>query len=185
MALTDSLTQLANRRCFDMALQKEWGRATRNRSSIAVISLDIDWFKQFNDRYGHFHGDEFLIHVAILIGQSVNRASDLAARYAGEEFIILLPETDRAGALRVAEKVRSSIAEALIQHAASPFSIVTISAGVVATQVLGKESYKEFLTEADRLLYSAKSQGRNCIDGRLIQSGEEAIMAVGAPRQDR
>ena len=170
IALTDSLTSLANRRCFDKALQKEWGRANRNHSSVAVILLDIDLFKQFNDHYGHLAGDDCLIQVAKLINRDVSRASDLAARYGGEEFVILLPETDLAGALIVAEKVRSSIAQALIEHSASPFGIVTISAGVVATNTLEMNSFKEFLAEADRLLYCAKSKGRNSISGGPIRS---------------
>ncbi|WP_426119903.1 sensor domain-containing diguanylate cyclase, partial [Pseudomonas sp. DSP3-2-2] len=170
IALTDSLTSLANRRCFDTALQKEWGRANRNQSSLAVILLDIDWFKQFNDHYGHLVGDDCLIQVAHLIDKNVSRASDLAARYGGEEFVILLPETDLAGALIVAEKVRSSIAQALIAHEASPLGILTISAGVVATYASERENFREFLAEADKLLYGAKSLGRNCVNGRLIQT---------------
>jgi diguanylate cyclase (GGDEF)-like protein len=169
IAQTDSLTSLANRRSFDAALQKEWGRANRNQSGVAVILLDIDWFKQFNDQYGHLHGDECLKEVARLVRQSVSRTTDLAARFGGEEFVILLPETDLAGALSVAESVRLSIAQARIEHSASPLGMITISAGVVASQAPAKDSYKEALAEADRLLYCAKSQGRNCVEGRVLQ----------------
>lgn len=168
IAQTDSLTHLANRRCFDATLQQEWGRATRNNSFIAVILLDIDWFKQYNDRYGHLRGDDCLKQVAGIIGNCVNRAGDLAARYGGEEFVILLPETDLAGALSVAEKVRLSILNALIEHAGSPLGNVTISSGVVAISAPEKDGYTAALEEADRLLYCAKAKGRNSVDGRSM-----------------
>ncbi|SDI96148.1 diguanylate cyclase (GGDEF) domain-containing protein [Pseudomonas flavescens] len=174
IAQTDSLTQLANRRGFDRALEKEWGRANRNHSDVAIILLDIDWFKQFNDHYGHLSGDDCLKQIARLIDVSVNRAGDLAARFGGEEFVILLPETDLAGALSVAEKIRSSIEQALIEHLASPLGKVTISAGVVATTAPDKDSFAAILAEADRLLYCAKSQGRNRVEGRFVHSRQEA-----------
>jgi diguanylate cyclase (GGDEF)-like protein len=168
IAQTDSLTHLANRRCFDATLQQEWGRATRNNSIISVILLDIDWFKQYNDRYGHLRGDDCLRQVAAIMGSCINRAGDLVARYGGEEFVILLPETDLAGALSVAEKVRLSILNALIEHLGSPLGSVTISSGVVAISAPEKDGYTAALEEADRLLYCAKAKGRNCVDGRLI-----------------
>ncbi|WP_426141300.1 diguanylate cyclase [Pseudomonas sp. DWP3-1-2] len=167
IAMTDSLTLLANRRSFDIALQREWGRAVRNQSSLAVILLDIDWFKQYNDHYGHLMGDDCLIQIANLIAQNVSRTCDVAARYGGEEFVILLPDTELAGALVVAEKVRLSIVQAQIQHLASPLGIITISSGVVAMCPLKEETYKDALAEADRLLYCAKSKGRNCIEADL------------------
>ncbi len=139
IAQTDSLTHLANRRCFDTAFEKEWGRASRNNSVIAIILLDIDWFKQYN----------------------------------------VLPETDLAGALSVAEKVRLSIVNALIDHSASPVGNVTISSGVVAISAPIKDGRSYALAEADRLLYCAKSDGRNRVEGRLIQGldgvGQAAI----------
>lgn len=170
VAQTDSLTHLANRRGFDAALQQEWDRARRNNSNIAIILMDIDWFKQFNDHYGHLRGDDCLKQIANLIDMSVSRAGDLAARFGGEEFVILLPETDLEGALKVAENVRFSIANALIEHSASPMSHVTISAGVVAINAPEKVGYKTALSEADRLLYCAKTNGRDRIEGQLIQS---------------
>ncbi|WP_226507260.1 sensor domain-containing diguanylate cyclase [Pseudomonas sp. MWU16-30317] len=169
IAQTDSLTHLANRRCFDTVLEREWGRASRNNSIIAIILLDIDWFKQYNDHYGHLRGDECLRQVSGLIGSCINRAGDLAARYGGEEFVILLPETDLEGALSVAEKVRLSIVNALIDHSASPVGNVTISSGVVAISTPIKDGHSHALEEADRLLYCAKAKGRNRVEGRLIQ----------------
>lgn len=166
IARTDSLTHLANRRCFDATLHQEWGRATRNKSFIAIILLDIDWFKQYNDRYGHIQGDDCLSEVAGIIGACINRPGDLAARYGGEEFVILLPDTHLAGALIIAEKVRLAIEDARIAHATSPLGNVTISSGVVAIHAPGREGYKAALEEADQLLYRAKSKGRNCVEGQ-------------------
>lgn len=161
IAHTDGLTSLANRRNFDLAMDKEWKRATRNQTSISVILLDIDLFKQYNDHYGHLSGDDCLVRVANLIAANVNRPGDIAARYGGEEFVVLLPDTELAGAVMVAENIRLSLLNAKIQHSASPFGIVTISSGVVSTAKTGEENQKEFLIKADRLLYSAKAQGRN------------------------
>lgn len=168
IAQTDSLTHLANRRRFDVAVQQEWGRASRNRSTLAIILLDIDWFKQYNDHYGHVRGDDCLVEVASLIGAAVQRAGDLAARYGGEEFVILLPETDFAGALSVAEKVRQSIFDARIAHSASPLGNVTVSLGVVAITAPKQDAYTAALKEADRLLYRAKKRGRNCVEANEL-----------------
>ncbi|MEX6665582.1 diguanylate cyclase [Pseudomonas sp. W2-17] len=168
IARTDSLTHLPNRRCFDAALQQEWGRASRNHSSIAIILLDIDWFKQYNDRYGHLKGDDCLSEVAALIASCINRPGDLAARFGGEEFVILLPETHLAGALIIAEKVRSAIEAAQIEHPTSPMGAVTISSGVVAINAPEREGYKAALEEADRLLYCAKTKGRNRVEGHSM-----------------
>ncbi|KPY22504.1 Uncharacterized protein ALO55_03994 [Pseudomonas savastanoi pv. phaseolicola] len=168
IARTDGLTHLANRRCFDATLQKEWERASRDNSCISIILMDIDWFKQYNDRYGHLRGDNCLIQVAGLIGSCIKRPGDLAARYGGEEFVILLPATDLAGALSVAEEVRLSIENALIEHSASPMGSVTISSGVVTIKIPEKGGYTAAVDEADRLLYSAKIKGRNCVEGRLM-----------------
>ncbi|WP_434588827.1 GGDEF domain-containing protein [Pseudomonas sp. R4-83] len=164
IAHTDGLTSLANRRSFDLAMDKEWKRATRNQTSISVILLDIDLFKQYNDRYGHLSGDDCLVHVANLIAANVNRPGDIAARYGGEEFVVLLPDTELAGAVMVAENIRLSLSNANLQHSASPFEIVTISSGVVSTSRTEEESPKEFLIKADRLLYAAKSKGRNRVE---------------------
>ncbi|MDO7927554.1 diguanylate cyclase [Pseudomonas sp. KFB-139] len=164
LAQTDSLTNVANRRCFDAALQKEEAQSRRNGQSIGLILLDIDWFKQYNDTYGHVMGDQCLQQVARLIQANIRRPADLAARYGGEEFVVLLPDTDLAGALSVAELIRSAIHAAGIEHSGSALKVVTISAGVVATRLSEGESYAASLREADRLLYRAKSLGRNRVE---------------------
>lgn len=167
IALTDSLTHLANRRRFDEALKKEWSRANRNNSSIAIVLLDIDWFKQYNDSYGHLNGDICLKKVADIIRSCINRPGDLAARYGGEEFVILLPETALVGAMAVAEKVRCRIENAFIAHSGSPIGHITVSAGVTVTDSPNKDGYWAALQESDELLYSAKTKGRNNVEGRL------------------
>ncbi|WP_407315350.1 diguanylate cyclase [Pseudomonas sp. nanlin1] len=159
LAQTDSLTGLANRRYFDTALEKELARARRNSSPLAVILMDIDWFKQYNDHYGHVHGDAALRHVAKLLGVNVNRPTDVAARYGGEEFVVLLPETDLAGARNVAEKIRHALFDSQYAHAGSPLGVLTLSAGVSELA-----STHDLLESADQRLYRAKQQGRNGID---------------------
>lgn len=169
IAQTDSLTHLANRRCFDIALEKEWGRASRNKSLVAIILMDIDWFKQYNDHYGHIKGDECLRKVSSIIRSCVNRPGDLAARYGGEEFVVLLPETDLTGALKVAENIRLCIINTIIDHSASPTGIVTISSGVVAVSAPIKDGHTKALDDADQFLYFAKSKGRNRVESRQTQ----------------
>ncbi|PWE41408.1 sensor domain-containing diguanylate cyclase [Pseudomonas prosekii] len=170
IAHTDSLTRLANRRCFDQNLHKEWGRAGRSQSDIALILLDIDWFKQFNDHYGHLQGDKCLKQIADLMELNVKRPIDLPARFGGEEFVILLPETNLEGALYVAEKIRSAVINAHIEHSGSPIRKVTISVGVVAVNAPEKDGYTAALAEADRLLYCAKNKGRNRVEGRFLHN---------------
>lgn len=180
ISLTDSLTQLANRRCFDQAIKKEWGRAQRSCTTVAIILLDIDWFKQFNDYYGHLRGDNCLKQIARLIDSSVNRAGDLAARFGGEEFVVLLPGTDLSGAMSIAEKIRSAIEQAGIEHLASRIGHVAISAGVVAINASDKQGCDTALAEADKLLYFAKAQGRNCIEGRFIADEQSSAKKLHA-----
>ena len=164
IAKTDSLTELPNRRCFDATLAQEWSRACRTGNSLAIILIDIDWFKQYNDHYGHVLGDECLRQVAQLIRKNTNRPADLAARYGGEEFVILLPETELAGAVKIAEDVRSQIEAAKIEHTGSVTGIVTISAGIASNHQDGVVVAIDLLEKADSLLYRAKKLGRNRIE---------------------
>jgi diguanylate cyclase (GGDEF)-like protein len=169
IAKTDSLTGLPNRRCFDTTLAQEWSRACRTGNSVALILIDIDWFKQYNDHYGHVLGDQCLRQIAQLIGKHINRPADLAARYGGEEFVILLPETELAGAVKIAEEVRSAIEAAKIEHRGSTLGIVTISAGVTANHQHGVIVAIDLLEKADSLLYRAKRMGRNRVEHRLLE----------------
>ncbi|MFJ7311821.1 diguanylate cyclase [Pseudomonas sp. NPDC098747] len=164
---TDSLTGLPNRRYFDATLTQEWSRACRTGNSLALILIDIDWFKQYNDHYGHVLGDECLRQIAELIGKNINRPADLAARYGGEEFVILLPETELAGALKIAEEVRSVIEASKIEHRGSTAGIVTISAGVASNHQDGVIVSTNLLEKADSLLYRAKKLGRNRVEHQV------------------
>lgn len=162
LALQDGLTELANRRHFDIALNEEFSRAVRHASSLALIMIDVENFKQYNDIYGHAAGDECLRKISRIVGAGHGRAGDLAARYGGEELGVLLPNTDAAGAMAVAEKIRVAINNLAIPHTGSAAGVVTISAGVDAF-VPAREQNKplELIEAADSALYKAKAGGRN------------------------
>jgi diguanylate cyclase (GGDEF)-like protein len=162
-ARIDGLTQIPNRRRFDEYLSQEWGRHIRMQRPISLLICDVDHFKLYNDSQGHQAGDECLKVVAKAIKQCF-RSGDLAARYGGEEFAMVLPQTDRLGAVQVAERVRSAVALIAIPHPASPVcERVTISIGL-ATQTPppgASSGARSLIEEADRNLYLAKRRGRN------------------------
>lgn len=164
-ASIDGLTRLANRSSFDQRLAQEWARAVRARSGLSLLLLDVDHFKKFNDHYGHPAGDDCLRLVSAALGAQARRPADHASRVGGEEFALLLPDTDAAGALEAAERVRSAVAALGLPHAASPTSAhVTVSIGVATCHPaslphLGTE--KDLVAQADKALYLAKSQGRD------------------------
>ncbi len=164
LANLDGLTELANRRHFDERFADEWLRAMRNRRSLTLIMFDVDWFKQYNDKFGHLEGDECLKRIADTTLKVVCRPSDTVARYGGEEFIILLPETDSTGARQVAEKIRAEI-ESL--HMPNPDSTVcpyvTISLGVTTVVPEVKADPNIYIKLVDEALYRAKNAGRNRI----------------------
>ena len=163
LAMQDGLTGLANRRQFDVTLYNEFSRATRQASALALIMMDVDCFKQYNDIYGHAAGDECLRTIGRLIKElAARRPGDLAARYGGEELAVLLPNTDVTGAMVVAEQIRNAIRDLNIEHTGNPAGIVTISAGVDArVPVRGAGEPGELIVAADKALYQAKSGGRN------------------------
>lgn len=162
LALQDGLTGLANRRQFDLVLKDELSRATRSASSLALIMIDVDCFKQYNDLYGHMAGDECLRQVGQALQAAEGRTGDLAARYGGEEFALLLPNTDVAGALKVAEEIRKKIRELEIRHERNLPGVVTVSAGVNALMpVTGEATPSQLIGAADEALYLAKTSGRN------------------------
>ncbi|HEY4071784.1 MAG TPA: sensor domain-containing diguanylate cyclase [Herbaspirillum sp.] len=162
LALRDGLTGLANRRQFDLALKDELGRAGRSGGSLALIMIDVDCFKQYNDLYGHLDGDECLRQIGKSLRLAEGRSGDLAARYGGEEFAILLPNTDLAGACNVAEEIRVAVRGLELVHARNAPGIVTISAGVGAlTPATPGHTESMLISAADEALYSAKSAGRD------------------------
>ncbi len=167
-ATTDGLTGIPNRRNFDIALEREWRSAIRRKSDIAIILIDIDFFKLYNDHYGHLLGDECLRNVAQTLVTSARRPSEVVARYGGEEFACILPDTDAAGAAHVAADLLERVRNANISHAASKVAEhVTLSLGVVSCQPQVGDSAAALLQRVDDQLYAAKRGGRNrfCCEG--------------------
>ncbi len=161
MALSDGLTGLANRRHFDQRLEAEFKRAIRDQTPIALVMIDVDYFKKFNDQHGHVEGDACLQMVARAVQAGPRRPGDIAARFGGEEFTVLLPGTDIDGAVAVAEAIHAAIAALNVPHGASPFRSVTISAGVHALTPAHGQPARTLVESADRALYQAKAEGRN------------------------
>jgi diguanylate cyclase (GGDEF)-like protein len=165
LTITDSVTGLHNRRHFDVVCGMEWERARRDHRPLTVLFIDIDYFKPFNDCYGHRAGDDCLALVGKAIRQSLQRPADLAARYGGDEFVVLLPVTDTNGALDVAQRVLEAIAALDIPHGSSPFGRVTLSIGAAQVVPGPSNTSRELLERADRALYAAKQAGRNTVIG--------------------
>lgn len=163
LADQDGLTGLANRRSFDDALSREYSRAQLEKSSLGLLMIDVDWFKSFNDRYGHPAGDECLKRIAETIRNAICRSGDVAARYGGEEFAVLLPDTDESGTMTIAERIRRAVFNVAIEHQGSPNGVATISVGAVSLADDGPAEPKTLLHNADRALYRAKAGGRNIV----------------------
>ncbi|WP_347904973.1 sensor domain-containing diguanylate cyclase [Pseudomonas purpurea] len=161
LALQDGLTGLSNRRQFDLFLEAEIGRAKRKLDGVALIMIDIDLFKSYNDHYGHVKGDSCLKAVGAIIRDCVNRSGDLAARYGGEEFAVVLTNTDYVGAFLLAEKIRRTLEEAELEHNLSPLGKVTASFGVSASPGADIDTPDSLVIAADKALYIAKTSGRN------------------------
>ena len=162
IATLDGLTQVANRRRFDVYLEQEWQRLSRDQQPLSLILCDVDYFKRYNDRYGHPAGDYCLQRVAAVMQDMIKRPADLLARYGGEEFAMILPQTNRWGAAQVAELVRSSIQQQRIPHADSPIGeFISVSVGVATVFPMVDADPEELVTAADKALYSAKQQGRD------------------------
>jgi diguanylate cyclase (GGDEF)-like protein len=160
----DALTGLANRRYFDETSNREWGVAGRRGESVAIIFLDVDFFKPFNDTYGHPAGDAVLQQVGQAIATAVLRPADLAARYGGEEFVVLLPDTNLAGASEIASRIELAVAILAIPHGASRVANrITVSMGVAAMTPDSDNSCSALITTADKAAYAAKAAGRNRI----------------------
>lgn len=163
----DGLTGIPNRRSFDQTIVAEWQRAYTNGTWLGLIMIDIDYFKQFNDTYGHQAGDFCLQLVAFTIRQTLKGSCDFVARYGGEEFAVILPETDLAITTEIAEKIRMRIQELQIPHYHSklPNGVITISLGTAAMfpQEVGPNAWGQLIQAADKALYIAKSRGRNSV----------------------
>lgn len=160
--ITDSLTDISNRRHFDQMLVQSWRSASRTQSPMAVLMIDIDHFKQFNDHYGHLAGDECLTTIAQTLVTQTDRNLDLICRYGGEEFAAILPFTDLQGAELIACRLVEAIRALEIAHeASSTADVTTVSIGVACTQVSTNSSPEELVAKADESLYQAKGSGRN------------------------
>jgi diguanylate cyclase (GGDEF)-like protein len=173
LAFIDGLTQIANRRCFDEQLQSCWQRLKREQQPLSLILCDVDYFKRYNDRYGHQAGDDCLVQVAQAIAVVVKRPADLAARYGGEEFAILLPNTPMNGAMEVARQIRDQVqAQKLIHEASEVSPYVSLSLGIAT--MMPQEGFVpgELLATADQALYKAKDQGRNQFATALFDDSE-------------
>jgi diguanylate cyclase (GGDEF)-like protein len=183
----DGLTRIANRRRFNEHISLEWKRSRRDRTPMALIMCDVDFFKLYNDAYGHQLGDKCLRLIAKLLSQQAKRPSDLVARYGGEEFAIVLPNTTPEGAVKVAEMIRVELQQLKIAHISSPYNIVTLSLGVSGLPARAPFSPKILLMLADKALYEAKKRGRNrtilktekeltkMIKAKKVANGESAL----------
>ncbi|HLO46849.1 MAG TPA: PleD family two-component system response regulator [Kamptonema sp.] len=162
LASIDGLTQLANRRCFDETLEREWQRLARDRLPISLILCDLDFFKAFNDTYGHPTGDECLRVVANIISQAASHPGDLAARYGGEELSLILPNTRPQAAFQIANTIHQKVKAKKILHAGSRISkYITLSLGVATFIPSSKSSPERLVVAADKALYQAKLEGRD------------------------
>lgn len=166
LATVDSMTGLANRRRFDVFLQQEWQRSNRSRLPLSLLMVDIDHFKQFNDRYGHLAGDECIRQVVAVIRDAANRVTDLGCRYGGEEFAIILADTPADGAFAVAEFIRKQVELLAIPHDIHPDQVVTVSTGIATKDGNRYGKVIDLIGAGDRALYEAKNTGRNrtCMD---------------------
>ena len=163
LTITDPLTGLRNRRHFDTVCSAEWERARRAQRPVTVLFIDIDFFKSYNDSHGHGAGDDCIAAVGRAIDQSLQRPADVAARYGGDEFVVLLPDTDLDGALDVARRIEAAIRALGLSHARSRFGRITLSIGVAQQVPEPNHRPQEMLQRADRALYAAKQAGRNRI----------------------
>jgi len=184
LATTDGLTGLANRRTFDEALETEWHRTKRALGQLSLLLIDLDHFKGFNDHYGHQVGDDCLRAVASAIQSMVRRPGDVAARYGGEEMAVILPDTDTAGAVLVAENIRTAVEALRIPHVENgpTARFVTISAGVAtALSRMGGSIQMPagLLQAADIALYKAKNNGRNRVETALLINGDGGVSKAG------
>ena len=169
LAMTDALTTLGNRRLLEQRLGLELRRLARQGDWLSVIMVDIDFFKKFNDTYGHLEGDTCIRKVAVTLHEALHRPGDFCARYGGEEFACILPGTDFGGAMTVAESLRRQVEQLAIPNAgAGPDGRVTVSLGLASSRCLPGITAEQWLLHADRRLYDSKQAGRNRVSGAIL-----------------
>jgi diguanylate cyclase (GGDEF)-like protein len=168
LAAEDPLTGVANRRQFDQALAREWQRAARNHLPLTLLLLDVDRFKEYNDLYGHLHGDRCLQMVISLAADFARRTSDTVARFGGDEFAIILPDTPASSVVELAESMRIAVLNKGMEHARNPHQVVTVSIGCATMVPHLETALTELLAAADGALYGAKNDGRNCVRSATV-----------------
>ena len=165
LSFKDGLTNIANRRRFDSSFELEWDRAAAARMPLSILMFDVDFFKQYNDLYGHTQGDNCLIEIAQVLSLALDGPRDLVARYGGEEFVVLLPEADQALAMKVAERCQRLLQKKAIVHALSPHGRrVTMSIGAGTVMPDGHATRADFIKAVDEQLYLAKNNGRDRVE---------------------
>jgi diguanylate cyclase (GGDEF)-like protein len=180
LAVTDALTDLANRRRFDEVLAKEWRRALRDRKPLSLLLIDVDSFKAYNDMYGHRSGDDCLKEIAYAVGAGATRPGDLACRIGGDEFALLLPSTGEEGARLIGHKVAETVRHRALAHEGSPTGHVTVSVGC-GTLLPQSGQTSAFLHDlADEALYAAKGSGRNKVCSRVFSAAPGQASVVRA-----
>lgn len=184
LTLLDGLTKVSNRRAFDETLPQEWKRSIRNKSPVSLLMIDVDYFKQYNDSFGHLSGDDCLREIAAGIKASLNRPADFLCRYGGDEFAVVLPDTNLSGARLVADKIVSHVAGQKIPHAnTAPSPFVTVTVGGTSWLPSMEDSIQDFVKCADGGLFVAKSRGRNCAE--VVEADNAAGAASGAAPQGK
>lgn len=183
LALIDALTGLANRRQFDAVLEREWRLAGRDDEPLALLMIDVDEFKLYNDNYGHQRGDEILTTIAMTIASCIYRAGDFCARYGGEEFAVILPGTTASNGFAIAERIRRSIVDLGVPNAGSILGSISVSVGVCAMVPVRSDAPAALVRAADAALYDAKRAGRNTTRPRsdAVEPGPVPAGSVGAP----
>ncbi len=196
LAAVDALTGLANRRSFDETLLREWRRCARSGTSLALAMMDVDYFKKFNDAYGHVAGDACLRRIARVIEECAKRPGDVAARYGGEEFALILPGSDIAGAVQLAQSVCNAVREIAIAHQGSSLGYATLSIGVAAVTPQAEDDSQNLIAAADAMLYEAKKAGRNrvaadayhsdapVVEARVNPAPQSPELSDGVPRRE-
>ena len=175
LSMLDELTNLPNRRSFETRLASEWARAFREKKPVSLLMIDVDGFKNFNDTYGHIQGDFALQAASNVFTQMLRRPGDFAARWGGEEFIVLLPNTDLSGAMEIAEQIRRNIENMPLPRNDGQDKKITVSIGVNTALMDGKNNtIHEFISGADKALYTAKQAGRNRVHSLTVSQMEEA-----------
>lgn len=164
LSMNDGLTSIANKRHFDNYMMMSWNQAYKHDSPLSLIMCDIDYFKEYNDNYGHLAGDKCLKVVAKTIEDSLYRQADFVARFGGEEFVIVLPDTSVEDALHVVNRIKDNLAKADLKHDFSPINNkVTLSFGITSSKVQDDDLLNDFIQEADIAMYEAKNSGRNTV----------------------